>query len=127
MGIELANNKWESNLYDIKSNTSVVVGGGVVSIISFNLRRMVNCCAACCKSGYTSTKSEETEHVHWHSFPADAEKKEIWYNKIPREKWELPKYPGICHKHFLPTDYGTERTDKQSRRKKKKGVGGGEG
>ena len=43
MGIELN---------DIKSNTSaVVVVGGVVSIISFNLRRMVNCCAAGWKSG----------------------------------------------------------------------------
>ena len=78
---------------------------------------MVNCCAAGCKPGYTSRKSEETEHVHWHSFPADAEKKkEIWYNKIPREKWELPKYPGICHKHFLPTDYETNSRKGKKRR-----------
>ena len=27
----------------------------------------------------------------------------------------------ICHKHFLPKDYESERTDKQSRRKVRKG------
>ena len=71
---------------------------------------MVNCCTAGCKNGYASTKSQE--HIHWHSFPTDPGRREIWYNKIPREKWTLPKYPRLCHKHFLPTDYEMERTDR---------------
>ena len=45
----------------------------------------------------------------------------MWKSKIPREKWEVTDHTRICHKHFLPKDYESERTDKQSRRKVRKG------
>ena len=34
---------------------------------------------------------------------------------------EVTDHTRICHKHFLPKDYESERTDKQSRRKVRKG------
>ena len=60
----------------------------------------------------------QQEHIHWHSFPTGPGRREIWYNKIPREKWTMLKYPRLGHKHFLPTDYETkERTNKVDGRK----------
>ena len=40
--------------------------------------------------------------------------------KFPEEN-EVTDHTRICHKHFLPKDYESERTDKQSRRKVRKG------
>ena len=62
-----------------------------------------------------------TKKIHWHKFPDDQKHGDVWRNKIPHQKWDVTEHTRICHKHFLPTDYESERNDKQSRRKSKKG------
>ena len=86
---------------------------------------MPTCVVTGCRNGYKPKKNEKSdggtkEKIHWHKFPADSEKLNVWKCKIPRKHWQLTEHTRICNKHFLPTDYESERTDKQSRRKKRK-------
>ena len=73
------------------------------------------------KSEKNQQQNEDKEKIHWHKFPDDQKHGDVWRNKIPHQKWDVTEHTRICHKHFLPTDYESERNDKQSRRKSKKG------
>ena len=86
---------------------------------------MVTCVVTECRSGYKPKKGEKNqengEKIHWHKFPEDKKKLAIWKSKIPRENFDVSIHTRICHKHFLRTDYESERTDQNSSRKFKKG------
>ena len=57
--------------------------------------------------------------------PGKTEKKKKYIGisswKIPRENFDVSIHTRICHKHFLRTDYESERTVQNSSRKFKKG------
>ena len=73
------------------------------------------------KKGEKKQENGEKEKIHWHKFPEDKKKLAVWKSKIPRENFNVSIHTRICHKHFLRTDYESERTDQNSSRKFKKG------
>ena len=58
--------------------------------------------------------SDHSENVH--KFPDDKVRKALWKSKILCKNWNVTENSGVCEKHFLPTDYATERIDQQTRR-----------
>ena len=81
------------------------------------------CIVTGCRSGYDHTKTDnnEKEKVQMHKFPTDESRRSVWINRIPRKLNKKEKNSRICEKHFLLSDYVTERNDKQNRRINRKG------
>ena len=82
-------------------------------------------CIVTGRSGYEHTKTDnnEKEKVQMHKFPTDESRRSVWINRIPRKlnKKDITKNSRICEKHFLLSDYVTERNDKQNRKLNRKG------
>ncbi len=68
-----------------------------------------------CKTGYGNAKLPPG--VSNHLFPRDPEKRQLWIKAIPRDDWIPSAKSVICSLHFSQSDFKTERTDSNSRRK----------
>ena len=80
---------------------------------------MVNKCTVTgYKSQKSKTKQDNSDNKEKLQFPDDKVRKDLWKSKIPHKNTENSP---VCEKHFLPTDYVTERTDQQTRRIRRKG------
>ena len=83
---------------------------------------MPNACAAPnCRVGYEKN-SDETIKVSRFHFPIDPDLRTKWINAVPRKDWVPSKNSVLCEKHFLDSDFKTEREDKNKARKKSKGT-----
>ena len=51
-------------------------------------------------------------------FPVDPDLRTKWINAVPRKDWVPSKNSVLCEKHFLDSDFKTEREDKNKARKK---------
>ena len=82
---------------------------------------MPNACAAPnCYVGYEKISDENKKVSRFH-FPLDIDLRTRWINAVPRKDWSPSKNSVLCEKHFLPSDFKTEREDKNKARKKSKG------
>ena len=89
---------------------------------------MVNKCAAPkCEANYkklkTRNKSGKEDRIkrNVYHFPTDPELRKKWKNAVRRKNWSPSKHSVLCEKHFLPSDFKTERIDKNSSRIQNKG------
>jgi len=82
---------------------------------------MPNACAAPnCYVGYEKISDENKKVSRFH-FPLDIDLRTRWINAVPRKDWSPSKNSVLCEKHFLPSDFKTEREDKNKARKKSNG------
>ena len=68
-----------------------------------------------CKTGYGNKKLPPG--VSNHVFPKDPERRRRWIKAIPRDNWTPSTKSVICSLHFADSDFKTERTDSNERRK----------
>ena len=77
---------------------------------------MVNkCCAVGCKTGYYNVIPAG---VSLHSFPKSPRKRSIWCSVLRRENFEPTAFSRVCSLHFRGSDFISEKTDRNKRRRK---------
>ena len=57
------------------------------------------------------------DNVSYHCFPKDEQIKKVWIFRIPLRTWKRKKDDRLCSRHFLPTDFKSEKSDSNPRRK----------
>jgi hypothetical protein len=74
------------------------------------------CAAYGCKSGYSSDGRKD---ISFHKFPQNEELQKKWIKANPRKDFVVTKHSRLCSLHFTESDFITERTDSNSRRRRK--------
>jgi len=77
------------------------------------------CVVPGCRSGY-GAKSQLPPGVQMHRFPKPPEQCEAWTKAIPRANWVPKTRSRVCSLHFDKSDYTTDHSDTNTRRKHSK-------
>lgn len=76
------------------------------------------CCVPGCKSGYASDNSS---NVSMFSFPSDEVRMKQWLRLIHRADFVPNKNSKVCSKHFIESDFISDRHDSNASRKRSRG------